>query len=246
MSSTTIKIPSRYGGHENGTSTRSRSSRWTLLEMEYHSEGEVVVPDWLFDPRCRVPDEGAYTIGANCVLARTPCAAIKPGGVILLLESPHKDEFEGPKGRARWPLQNEQVRADLESKVPTLLRSAAKETGMDLTGKQLALVNAIQYQMSLHSLMKSWASKLVRPVRNCVWKAVYAAGGAEDMLRRIDSYHPDLVLLAPTADVRKPFLASLRAAGPGWRSYRISAHPSGWFACDPKLCEQSHDEVLVA
>lgn len=110
--------------------------------------------------------------------------------------------------------------------------------GADVTGRQLILANAIQYQTSLQALMGRWTSKLHEAVRNSVWKTVFRAGGGDEMILRLDAYAPLLVLLAPAATVRKPLIAKVREAERRWPSYRVSTHPSGWWSAPPRIVEQ--------
>lgn len=217
---------------------RSRSGQWGALRDEFRSAGGYAVPEWLFDDSHRVDDQAAYLVGPDGALTPKRGVAIRRGAVVVLLESPHKDEFAGPGGRAIGPLRNTRVRKDFEAKAPALLRAAAAATGVDPSGRQLVLANAVQYQTSLHALMRDWGSALQDAVRNCVWKAVFRAGGGDEMIRRLDGYAPHLVLLAPTTTVRKPLLAKVREAERRWPSCRVSNHPSGWWSAPPRIVEQ--------
>lgn len=97
---THVHLPSRFAGHEHGAWLRSRSGQWAGLRDEFRSARGYTVPDWLFDGAHRVQDEAAYLIGPDCNITPTRSPAIRRGAVVVVLESPHKDEFDGPGGCA--------------------------------------------------------------------------------------------------------------------------------------------------
>lgn len=76
--------------------------------------------------------------------------------------------------------------------------------------------------------------RLQSRVRNSVWMAVFAAGGAENFLARLNAFAPALVLFAPTAKLRMPVSDFFDNAGTDWPWLFADRHPSGWWT-PPRL-----------
>jgi hypothetical protein len=168
----------------------------------------------------------------------------RSNGVVLLLESPHRDEFDGRGGFAIGPLRNERVRAKLEQYLPSLLEIAEERLGRSLEGRGVNLVNAVQYQASLQALMADYGGKLQDGVRTPVWRTVFAAGGGRDMLARLDRYEPSVVLAAPTKVVWNAIEREFDKHARRWPWLRVDSHPSCWTWRVPKIDGKLHPATV--
>lgn len=104
-----------------------------------------------------------------------------------------------------------------------------------LIGRQVVLVNAVQYQTSLNFLMQVRSEGLHNTVRDETWKAMFSLGGSDDLFHRLDGYSPVLVLLAPTSGVRQALKNAIQRKDCDWPWIQIDRHPSGWWI-PPELC----------
>lgn len=237
-----ILLPAHLTGFAPNLEFGSTSRAWMKVkegEGGWRS-GEVIrVPDQLFDETRRVKDEKAYRIGPDCALE---CERREPerGGVALLLESPHKEEFDGQGGEAIGPLRNKQARKSLEAHLPRLLRQVEQLLGQTLERKAVNLVNAVQYQTSLQSGMLDYEGPLQSCVRTPVWGQLFRNGGAGNMLDRLDLCEPEVVLVAPTGEVRKAVKRAIRGHQNSWPWIEVNCHPSIWTRCYPELSSQLH------
>lgn len=232
-----IFLPTGLTGFGPDCALESVSRDWLQImggEAGYRS-GEIVnVPDQIFGIDRRVNDERAYRIGRNGSIY-IDHGEVEAGSVVLLLESPHKDEFDGPRGRAVGPLRNPAVRAFLAKHLPALIRDTESRLGRSLEGMSVTLANAVQYQASLQSLMKDYYGPLRSGVRTPVWNAIFRSGGRVDLVSRLDSYKPSVVLVAPTGKVRSAVQRAITPHMRTWPWIDVSYHPSYWGRRVPKL-----------
>ncbi len=196
-----IFLPISRAGFGSDRTICSFSAGWLNVRPGrdgWRNDRKIEVPGQVFDATHRVDDQVAYRIEADCSIVRA-CDGPEIGDVVLLLESPHRDEFDGRGGRAIGPLRNAKVRAKVELYLPDLLRGVQERLGRSLAGRGVRLVNAVQYQTSLQSLMIDYDAKLQSGVRTPVWRAVFDNGGSQDMLARLGRFD-DLVRLALSDD----------------------------------------------
>ncbi|WP_231420792.1 hypothetical protein [Sphingomonas sp. Leaf205] len=232
-----IRLPTSRAGFASDQTICSFSAGWLNIRTGrdgWRNDSIVEVPSQLFDPEHRVDDQVAYRIEDNGTIVRA-CREPEIGDVVLLLESPHRDEFDGCGGRAIGPLRNERVRAAVERYLPDILKGAEERLGRSLAGRGVNLVNAVQYQTSLQSLMIDYDAKLQSGVRTPVFRAVFDNGGSQDMLARLDRYEPSVVLSAPTSAVRKQVEREIEAHARCWPWLRVDRHPSSWMKRAPRL-----------
>jgi hypothetical protein len=239
-----VRLPNPYHGH--ATTFRHRSNEWAGIHPRYLVGDEIRVPDAWVGRSARVDDEARYVIAADGTLRLEP-SVIQAGGVALVLESPHKDEFDANQV-AVGPLSNPSSQRLLERHLPGLLERAADASGQDFSGRQLVLVNAVQYQCSLQSLMRPEVKALQRCVRDAVWLTLFASGGAEDLIGRLGFYRPAAVLLAPTRMVRQTLARRIGEAPRPWPWVLASSHPTAWRSNQsrPRPLPLHPDEALAA
>lgn len=173
------------------------------------------------DGRC-CPDQYVGEIAAieaaNAFAARLPVADRPEGqAVVLVLESPHIDEFVDQPGPAKGPSGRH------------IVRFIRQVRGLEQTGKRsLLLVNAIQYPCSLGA----------RPQvdRDKVFSALWAQGGRDNFMGRMrDAFRAgDMVVCACTkgmtagpSELRHRVHDAIRQALPEVTPLR-RIHPSKW------------------
>lgn len=144
--------------------------------------------------------------------------------ILLVMESPHKDEFSKKLWYTPWPANGptgRQIRRHAHLLVPS---DWVKDSA------QLALLNAIPYQCSLGSTPSKY--------RDSVFRAAWAAGGAAFFQERLlQSYRPgDLVVNACTKGrsgrpLREDVESAIAEVLPGARRLRL-AHPFSWMTAE--------------
>jgi hypothetical protein len=191
----------------------------------------------MVDAKHRVDDETAWTIGHDEELTDAPGPAIMPGSVIVVLESPHKSEFDGCGGVALGPLRLNVNRQQFRHHAPDLLRQAADWAKVDLAGRPLVLANSVQYQTSLQALRTKFNSRIDTVVRDAVWTELFIAGGDDDLVRRLAQYRPALVLLASTRFSVPLLTERLSHTERDWPILLVNEHPSCWWRYPPMVIE---------
>jgi hypothetical protein len=235
-----ILLPAHLTGFAVDLEFGSTSRAWTKVKEGDGGwrSGEVIrVPDQLFEEARRVEDEKAYRIVSDCML-ECERGEPEPGGVALLLESAHKEEFDGQGGAAIGPLRNKQAGKSLEAHLPRLLREVEQLVDRTFEGEALNLVNVVQYQTSLQSLMTEFEGPLQSGVRTPVWGQLFRNGGAGNMLDRLDLYKPAVVLVAPTGEVRRAVNKAIGGHQNSWPWIDVDCHPSYWTRRFPALGSQ--------
>lgn len=238
-----IQLPSPYQPSASEILLTDVGAGWRWIRSEFRNGNAIRIPSVLVAPSARVSDEGRYRIEQDCSLTYAP-AAIEREGVAVVLESPHTAEF-GPGLTAIRPLNRRSTQRLLAKRLPDLLTRAEHLSGVEVGGRQLVLINAVQYQCSLHAFMSPGAGNLQGDVRDATWSALFDAGGAQDLLKRINDYAPALVLLAPTKGIREKFVNFIGEAPRAWPWMRINRHPAGW-ATTPAFGPLAPDGELVA
>jgi hypothetical protein len=169
----------------------------------------------------RCPDQYVGVLEAIKALGDFPVrhpALARPSGpaVILILESPHIDEFVGQMGPAMGPTGK------------NIARYVRLVPGLDAMGAlPLILVNAVQYQCSLGQKTERYRDK--------VFLAVWKEGGREDFAQRMrQTYRPsDTVVCACTkgnlgkCELRRLVHATLVGEFPLANVLRRT-HPAKW------------------
>lgn len=221
-----VQLPVSYSEDVRVVSFTHRSDEWENVDSRYVEDSEVRIPDRFAGSASRVEDEARHVIGEHGVLLKET-SPIRPGGVALVLESPHDKEFDRDL-RAIRPLNNASSERLLMRGLPQLLREAEALSGIGFAGRQLVLVNSIQHQCSLHHFMRPGVGKLQRCVRDAVWTAMFGAGGADDLIKRLHEIAPALVVLAPTRIVAETLVDWFGAAPRPWPWLLARGHPTSW------------------
>ena len=221
-----VHLPLRYTGEPRTISFSHKSNEWSKLAFPYLKGDEVRMPERLVAPESCVEDESRHVIGSDGKLL-CDASPIRSGCVALVLESPHVREFDDDLNALR-PLNNGSSIRLLKQTLPHLLGQVQALSGIEVAGRQLALVNAVQHQCSLQHFMRPDVRGLQRCVRDIVWTTMFDAGGGEDLLARLRRYEPALVILAPTRMVRQALVDEIGKAPRPWPWLLASGHPTSW------------------
>lgn len=240
-----IRLPMRNAGHPSVVSFEHRSNEWRNIHPRYVDGDRVTIPGEFSAPEARMDDEPRYIVGEGGQLVHS-ASPVQPGSIALVLESPHHHEYDS-KLRALRPLNNASSERLLMRGLPHLLGQIEALSGIALAGRQIVLVNSIQYQCSLHHFMRSNVRKLQRCVRDAVWTAMFDAGGAEDLLARLKCIDPAFVVLAPTRLVGKILVNRFGQAPRPWPWALTSGHPTSWRPprTYPKPVSLAPDDKLI-
>lgn len=142
--------------------------------------------------------------------------------VILVLESPHRSEFEQPVGPAKGPT-GRNIAAWMEA-------ALAKAEVANPNSYHLILVNAVQYQCSLGE------KPLNTVIRDRIFSRYWeqnGAAGRRDFVQRMESYWgkwPDAIVINACT---KELMDLVRESDVEF-SYEVS-HPASWIGRAPKL-----------
>jgi hypothetical protein len=154
----------------------------------------------------------------------------REGGVVLLVESPHKDEFEGATREPLGPLRQSQTRRNLSTHLSRSIESAeAPRPDVDVV-----IANPVQFQASLVDFMVDLTVGLRPCIRNTVWKSLFSDDAVKrDFASRMRAYSPSLVVLAPTYELKRWVLNAVRDLSlPSCRLVQTT-HPSYWHRVTP-------------
>lgn len=124
--------------------------------------------------------------------------------IVLLLESPHKDEYQKNKFIPLAPAQGATGRAIEKFKDKNSSKNIKYLTLEELLIKSnivekapILLVNPVQYQASLGSFTK----KLNKNLRNNLWKSLFNEL-KNDFISRLNLYKPSLIINGCTNDLK--------------------------------------------
>ncbi|MFY0578237.1 hypothetical protein ACN28S_31505 [Cystobacter fuscus] len=152
--------------------------------------------------------------------------------IAVLLESPHKDEYDNelrPLGPARGATGRNFQKYFVSHVVPMLGLA-----GLDLRDAvyRIYLVNPVPYQASLRYLISSQGARrrLGDKLKNEVWKVLWNAGCQTDFVGRLMEYRPQIVLNGCTKDVKQLVTCALNSRGSefGLEQHFNVSHPSDW------------------
>jgi len=150
-------------------------------------------------------------------------------GILLLVESPHKDEFDGCHNPIA-PLQSFETRKKLRTHLKSVIEKALEVLTIDQTnleGSDIVVANPVQFQASLAQFMV--LPKVMESLRNNVWRSFFADPAIkEDFRRRIRMYNPALIIVATTSKLRGALLNEIRELNLAGHCAVVSRHPCVW------------------
>lgn len=149
--------------------------------------------------------------------------------IVLLLESPHSDEFDSNRF-AIAPAQGETGRL-IDMNILTVLREL-KELEKDLFSNEenkykLIISNPIQYQTSLYMYHNNKLKGKYKTLRNRCWKKIWKEEKIKNEFKeRMDKYKPELIINACTSDLQDNVTKFLKTNN--FKNIYTSYHPSYW------------------
>ena len=167
--------------------------------------GDHIVIDGAFGCGNRVCDDDRYRISGESQGPLKCCQPYAPFDrtLVILLESPHKDEYgndciDCPKKPAQGTTGN-----NVRDHLMNVIRSCRHIHSCLGQETRVILANPIQFQCSLVSVINSGAeSDAWKKTRDAVWKALWDIQAIQDEFRvRLDGYDPDFIINACTHDL---------------------------------------------
>jgi hypothetical protein len=147
----------------------------------------------------------------------------KYSSIVILLESPHKDEYDAnfnPKAPAQGC-----TGLKIEENIAELLNRRCFSFLCE-SKYRLLIINPIPFQTSLYQIHKKSISGVYKTLRDKVWCAIWknCSNLITDMKSILNSVSPKLVLNCCTADIKEHIDLSFCNC----KTYNID-HPSSWW-----------------
>lgn len=168
--------------------------------------------------------------------------------IVIVLESPHKDEYLRDVGQPIAPAQGS-TGSNIQGWLDHVLRSCSALCGELSAGTRVVLSNPVQFQASLASVIDSdsqwgnvrdavwnvlWDSQSTATSQDCGERTANASFPIRDCFRhRLRTYNPNYIINACTSATRtmkcmkKSVSSFLRCHFPNCKRYEVG-HPSSW------------------
>lgn len=118
--------------------------------------------------------------------------------VVIVLESPHKDEYLRDVSQPIAPAQGT-TGSNIQRWLGCVLRRCSKLLDELEGNTRVVITNPVQFQTSLSSVIRSSSSE---KVRDAVWGAIWSLQPIkDDFSARLERYRPDIVINACTHDI---------------------------------------------
>ena len=155
--------------------------------------------------------------------------------VVVLLESPHRDEYGGKGTAMNQPIAPAMGKTG--QRMDEYLGALFRAIGAPVC--EVVISNPIQFQASLYVVHKNKiGSSRKRHLTNTVWEALWNVKQIRsDFLRRIRSYRPCLVVNACTRCLSGTIDKFLRHALPSDRCWKTT-HPFSWLNSNNRRISQ--------
>lgn len=178
-------------------------------------------------------------------------ARVEEKTIVIVLESPHKDEYLRNVGQPIAPAQGV-TGSNIQGWFDCVLGSCpALYSELCVESSRLVLVNPVQFQASLASIIKCTEQtpskrkeKIREKIRDKVWTALWSvqrtstSQGCEGMANapspirdcfmiRLSTYEPDYIINACTSKLKESVGSFLRRNFQDCKRYEVS-HPSSW------------------
>lgn len=214
----------------------------TMPFLSRNARGELVVSSKFFSDIRTVQDVHRYDLlyvedqwvftkpGGTKMLTNfasnqhdTPIVG-RPNQLVLLLESPHKDEY-GSDGSALGPALGESGK-NIFSLFCSHVLPILENLGMLLDKRSrypFCIANPVPYQASLVDIHK--ADKLIEGIRNKAWMALWPECEV-DFMNHLQQYQPSILLNGCTRDLKAEVKLVVETL-PGVQQFDVT-HPSAW------------------
>ena len=153
--------------------------------------------------------------------------------IVIILESPHKDEFDPITLMALGPAMGNTGR-NLVKHFDSLIQNSSIYNYLTGAPHDIVLVNAIQYQCSLGNNLSGKGSYQNKKQRDKNWLACFNAVNSNDLLNRIDAIKPFAIINLCTFGLFNLQLHLDRTVRQYIQTtqpqtlYTIGKHPSSW------------------
>lgn len=174
--------------------------------------------------------------------------------IVIILESPHVDEYHGDVGQPIAPAQGK-TGSNIQGWLDCVLRSCPTLYDELDDGTRVVLCNPIQFQTSLASIVTIPTAqrdeKVRDQLRDAVWSVIWECEAVRSEFKaRLDDYSPDFVINACTHDVgcyksrcrrrtkeckKRKIREFLSESVESPRKYEV-AHPYSWFTRRSLYC----------
>ena len=193
-------------------------------------------------------DVSAFDIPEPCLQARL--TGLRPtqeqqeiGNIVLLLESPHKSEYENRNiARPKKPACGSTGKRIDRCLATVLLHIQEIEPGLIEPGCDVVISNPIQFQTSLYAIHNQTLEGAWKTLRDRVWLTLWddEEGHIQQCFRtRLGCYNPKVIINACTADLKdlvNDFVQELQTNGglsENVSLYKV-AHPASWVNLRPE------------
>ena len=164
----------------------------------------------------------------------------QPGSIVLLLESPHKEEYGENLTDRRAPAASRSgTGGNIDRCLDTVLMHIQLETGLIAPRCHVVISNPVQFQTSLHAALRDeHRKKLNKKLRDNVWLTLWAEPYIQQCFRsRLGRYHPKMIINACTSNL-KPCVTSCveewnHGRNPVVPLYEVP-HPASWHNLRPE------------
>ncbi|MGZ8189493.1 MAG: hypothetical protein ACXWTN_12105 [Methylosarcina sp.] len=147
----------------------------------------------------------------------------RPNQILLLLESPHKDEYSAQV--AAGPALGASGR-NIFVYFPTHVLPILMSLGLELDRDRdysFCLVNPVQYQASLVDIHKE---SLVKNLRDKVWMVLWPEC-KKDFIDRLERYTASIIINGCTSTVKIELRGLLSSLNPAAQRFEVT-HPAAW------------------
>jgi len=147
--------------------------------------------------------------------------------IILILESPHKDEYDyTPNLTPKAPAQGV-TGTQICEKFEKIINNHLDELELKDTEYRILIINPIPYQTSLYHCHHNTLKNSYKDIRDFVWKTLWEDGGYKSEFNKlIKKINPDIIINACTKDLKINIDEILNIIGVE-RKYHIN-HPANW------------------
>lgn len=246
----TIRMPLSLNEEYREVKVYSTLPYWSHIKPEFKDSPEVINTKDQFRAAKAVKDQVAGRRKADGTLAffdkKSYNHFTRPGGIVILLESPHKGEYDD-KFKRIAPLQSRELFKDHLAEV---LKEVARH-GADIPHGDITLCNPVRYQASLHRLIKNPRTKVdgkfktplsqsqLDAIRDLIWEELFRVDIVHrDFISRLCSYQPRLVINCVTDKLKghvQEVLRHLVVQGCLNCDIAVASHPAAWIPNGPFL-----------
>ena len=195
-----------FFGDDNKIRDASRYSIQEGVCRVRHNGRDCICSDRYIIPHCNHTGEAIY----DCDIFEQDLGQHlqqQPGSIVLLLESPHKDEYGRNITVRKAPAAGRRGSGgNIARCLDTVLMHIQIETGLIMPGCHVVISNPVQFQTSLHAaLLDEHRKELDNTLRDNVWRTLWDEPCIKQcFLTRLGRYHPKVIINACTGKLDQP------------------------------------------